>query len=118
MTNQELLGLTQTIGEHKDKFKTASGKYMVIKNIKKMTDALAPYYETLKDISEEYDVDLSGNTIPSDAPDEFTMAVNDLLQEDVNPGLHMITEKTLKKEEEKGNDIDFDVLMQLQSIIQ
>lgn len=117
MTNQELLGLNQTLNQHADVFKTASGKYAVIKNMKKIQRALKPYYETLQELSEECDLDLSSGTIPDDAPESFMEDVNDLLQEKADVKLHNITEKTLQKEEEKGNNIDINTLVKLQKLI-
>ena len=118
MTNADLLSRQKALQQAAQHFQTTRAKYAIQKTLKYVKNELEAYYDTLKEIAQDYDYDLQGGL--EDAPDKFQEEVNALLSEEVQnePNVHTMPESQLDKEDDKGSDIPFEVIAVLDFMVE
>lgn len=121
MTNQELLNRRHVLQVALQHVSTSRFKYAIQKNLKSVQQELEAYDETLKGLIQEHEVELTDEgRVPDDAPKAFTEDLEELLGERVQEEVpvHTLDDAILDKEDDRGSDIPFDVLMALDFMIE
>lgn len=119
MTNIQLLNRRHVLQTAIQHVQTSRFKYAITKNLKRCQSELEAYDDTLQGLIQEHEVELDAGQIPDDAPAGFTDEMNDLLQADAGePNVHTIPDDIFDKEDDRGSDIPFDVLMALDFMIE
>jgi len=82
-----------------DGAETTTVRYAVVKNQRRLSNALEDYHEVLKEIMDEHDVEPTDRGgIPEDAPEDFQEDMNDLLQQDADFDPYKVSEEDIFKE--------------------
>jgi hypothetical protein len=109
-TNAELLNLQSVLqvvadGTREDAdidydgAQTTTVRYAVVKNQRRLQNALEDYQEVLNDLMEEHDVEPTEvGQIPQEASEDFQEDLNDLLQQDADFNPYKVSEEDIFKE--------------------
>jgi len=117
MTNAELLERQEKLQQAAEHIRSVQARYAVQKTLRGVEQALETYWEMLRELADEHDIDLQQG-VPDDAPEDFVDELNDLLQmEQDEPQTHSMPLEVLETEDEKGSDIPLQVLAGLDFMI-
>jgi len=117
MTNGELVNRHEALQRAADHVQSVRARYAVQKTLREFESSLETYRETLAEVAQEHDVDLSQG-IPEDAPEAFREDLEELLQMETDePDVHTIDVGVLGTEDEKGSDIPLGVIADLDFMI-
>jgi len=128
MTNIELLNRRAALQQAANTFQTTKAKYAIQKNLGRVQSELEAYQETLQQIAEDKDPKtveetlnavLGQGNVPEEATEETVQDLTELLQQDagtIEP--YTVTEKVLDKEDDKGTDVPFQIVMALDFMIE